>query len=129
MLQGTMAMPLLYKNNDNDFNLSIVPYTVPPTAVNVTAAASANNTGIVVSWRWNRGLLRCLYKVHVVYQPERGAERELNLNKSATSTILQNLQFNTQYTIYVRTTGSRGTKARTKAVTLLLGRGRASVQT
>ena len=95
----------------------------------MTAAATANNTGIVVSWRWNRGLLRCLHEVHVVYQPEGGDERELNLNKSATSTTLRNLQFNAQYTIYVRTTGLRRIEARTKAVTLLLGRGRASVQT
>jgi len=119
------------RNHSTSFNSTPVSVYagVPPTAVNVTAAASANNTGIVVSWRWNRGLLRCLYKVHVVYQPERGSERELNLNKSATSTTLQKLQYNTQYTIYIRTTGSTGTKARTKAVTFLLGRGRASVQT
>jgi len=103
-------------------NIVSVHVGVPPTPVNVTAAATAN--GVVVSWGWNCGLLQCLHEIQVVYQPQGGTERVLNqISKSATSTTLQNLQNNTQYTLYIRTIGLSGTRARTENATLILERG------
>jgi len=97
---------------------------VPPTPVNLIAAATANNAGIVASWGWNHGLFQCLYQVQLVYQPEGSDERVIDLGKQlATITTLQNLQPNRQYTIYVNTVGTNGTRAQTQNVTLLVGRG------
>jgi len=105
----------------------MVPFpccTVPPAPVNLIAAATANNAGIVASWGWNHGLFQCLYQVQLVYQPEGSDDRVLDLGKQlATITTLQNLQPNRQYTIYVSTVGTNGTKAQTQTVTLLVGRG------
>lgn len=102
--------------------ISLHAHAVPPTPVNLTAAATADGASIVASWGWNCGLLRCLYKVQVVYQPKGSNETVLHLtDHSATSATLQNLQPKGRYTIYVRTIGVMGTMARTENVTLLLG--------
>ena len=78
-----------------------------PHPLGVRAEATADNTSIRVSWEWSsQDELACLDSVIINYQPEGGSLMNYPLDSAtATSTILSNLQCNTQYTISVLARG------------------------
>ena len=90
------------------------------------AEATADNTGIGVSWEWSRqGVLMCVDIVRVHYQPEGGSLMSYTVdNTTVTSAILPNLQCNTKYTIWIYAEG-RGTGKRSASIMVSLpARGR-----
>ena len=79
--------------------------TYIPFPVGVRAEATADNTSIMVSWKWScQGVQLDLVRVH--YQPEGGSLMMYQVdNTTATSATLLNLQCNTKYTVWVYAEG------------------------
>ena len=99
--------------------------TAIPAPDRVRAEATADNTSIRVLWEWSRqGVLMCLDRVRVDYQPEGGSLMMYTVDSAtATSATLSNLQCNTQYTINVYADGGKTGKRSVVRVVSLPARG------
>ena len=86
---------------ENHFSLLDIP---TPDRVR---AIVTDNTSIRVSWEWSRqGVLMCVERVRVHYQPEGGSLMMYTVdNATSASATLPNLQCNTAYSISVHARG------------------------
>jgi len=96
-----------------------------PTPVGVSGEVTADNTSFRVLWEWSdEGLLACIDRVRVDYQPEGGSLMMYTVeNATATSATLSNLQCNTQYNISVYAEGGRTSRTSVIRVVSLPARG------
>ena len=86
---------------------------------------TADKTNIRVLWQWSRqGVPMCVNLVQVHYQPEGGSLMMYPVDSTtATSTILSNLQCNTDYTLWVYASGGQAGKTSVHRMVFIPARG------
>ena len=89
-----------------------IAHAATPVLFGVRAEVTADNTSIIVSWKWScQGVINL---VRVDYQPERGSLMMYTVNnKTSTSATLPNMLCDTEYTVWVH--GRSGQINRTSA--------------
>ena len=96
-----------------------------PAPVVEEAEVNADNTSIIVSWEWSHeGVPMCVDLVRVNYQPEGGSLMMYTVGSTTTtSATLPNLQCNTEYTVWVHTSGGQTNRTSDSRMFFLPARG------